>query len=91
MKVKELVRGMFLQPDKGFRWSIVYSEPQTLGVFKGTHPEIGEEEHYAVYLGTRQELGNNINRCSWSNRYCLFQGQIMPIDSADWKYIKPAT
>ena len=91
MKVKDLVKGMFLQPRSGCRWSVILASPRTLGVFKGTFPGIGEEEDYAIYLGTRQELGNHINRCTWSNRYCLFQGQIMPIDSSDWRYIQPAS
>jgi|LWDU01.1.fsa_nt_gi hypothetical protein len=90
MKVKDLERGMFLQPGPGCRWSVVYMKPPTLGVFKGTYPGIGEEEDYAIYLGTRQEVDRTMNRCEWSNRYCLFQGQIMPVDSSDWRYIQPA-
>ncbi len=90
MKVKDLVKGMFLEPRPGCRWSVVLTSPLTLGVFKGTHPGVGEKEDYAIYLGTRQELGASVNRCEWSNRYCLFQGQIMPVDSSDWRYINPA-
>ena len=68
MKVKDLKRGMFLKPSHGYKWSVVFN-PATLGVFRGTHPGIGEEEQYAIYLGQRQELGSYINRCLWSNRY----------------------
>ncbi|MBO90264.1 MAG: hypothetical protein CMP14_12145 [Rickettsiales bacterium] len=90
MKVKELVRGMWLQPKPGCKWMMVFANPPTLGVFKGTLTTIGEDEIYALYLGTRQEIGGSINRCEWSNRYALFQGRILPIDSADWRYIQPA-
>ena len=91
MKVKDLETGMFLQPRSGCRWSVMLVSPATLGIFKGTLLGIGEEEDYAIYLGTRQEVDSTMNRCTWSNRYCLFQGQIMPIDSSDWRYIKPAS
>ena len=91
MKVKDLKKGMFLKPSPGCRWSVILSHPKTLGVFRGTIPNIGEKENYAIYLGTRQEVDHTMNRCEWSNRYCLFQGQIMPIDSTDWRYIQPAT
>ncbi len=93
MKVKDLERGMFLQPNPGCRWTVISygaRDLPTLGVFKGTHPDVGEIENYAVYLGTRQEVDRTMNRCEWSNRYCLFQGQIMPVDSSDWRYIQPA-
>lgn len=87
MKVKDLKIGMVLEPVNQHQWSIAF-RPATLSVFRGLGRH-GLPEKYAVYLGQRKDLDIPI-ACCWSNRYCLFDGQILPVDQVDWPYIQPA-
>ncbi len=90
MKVKDLHRGMFLKPKHFYRWTLAYN-PTTLSVFRGTLDiDLNCTDDYAIYLGTRSDLDIPYHdRCDWSNRYCLYQGGILPVDKSDWPYIEP--
>lgn len=96
MKVKELTQGMMLIPaeddrvflsttylnattpwvrvvNKRFYQSLVYGGPVNTGDFM-------------IYVGTKKDVDLDVE---WCNRFGLLNGDLVGIDPAAWKYIKP--
>lgn len=88
MKVADLKKGMWLQPEPPYRWNVIFNV-STLSVFRGSFQGKPAVSRYAIYLGQRHDLGIT-EPIGWSNRYCLFEGQILPVDQSDWPVIQPA-
>ncbi len=89
MKVANLKKGMWLEPKPPYRWNVIFGV-RTLSVHRGSLSGMpASPSRYAIYLGQRCDLGI-CEPIGWSNRYCLFEGQILPVDQSDWPFIQPA-
>lgn len=95
MKVRELKKGMILTcaskndcfaiyGDEG-RWAIVRRKPSS-----GGHPGWGNvevcQDSVAIYLGTKKDINIDIK---WTDRFVLLNNQIVGVDPASWRRIKP--
>ena len=95
MKVRELEKGMILTcvnkndcfaiyGDIG-RWAIVRAKPPS-----GGHPVWGNVEicpdSVAIYLGTKKDIDIDMK---WTDRFVLLNNQIVGVDPASWRRIKP--
>ena len=90
MKVKDLSIGMWLEPANNWKWTLAGKTNKYLCIFRGTYKlKSSPPSKYAIYLGQRKDL-NITKRSDWSNRYCLFEGEILPVNQSDWPYIQPA-
>ena len=95
MKVKDLEKGMILTcvnkndcfaiyGDKG-RWAIVRAKPSAGGAVAWGNVEICPDS-VAIYLGTKKDIDIDMK---WTDRFVLINNQIVGVDPASWRRIKP--
>ena len=100
MKVKDLHPVMLLSPSADGVFISMFSD-KLIGVIDkyayarqkawgGSNKHALFRGKFAVYLGQRSDLRLDKHEVSsWSNRYVLIDGKIMPVDSAVWRQIEP--
>lgn len=94
MKVKDLEKGMLLEPCQGF--NIIVGTWLRVTYLERRHParrwidRQGSRElpKFALYVGTRQDVGDSAEQ--WCNRYVLYNNKIFPVDPSSWRYLQPA-
>lgn len=92
MKVGELKKGMILtckDPKNCFaiygqkdKWVLVRSQPR---VWNSRHVKICQDQ-VMIYLGTKKDLDIDMK---WTDRFVLINNQVVGVDPASWKRIKP--
>lgn len=94
MKVADLKKGMLLVGIGTARLRILPStvswgpdRPMLQTVWPSKHDKNKKFVKFAMYLGTREELGFDKN--FWGRRYALVDGQTMIIDREAWRYLQP--
>lgn len=97
MKVAEVKLGMMLEPIhadsflfKGLSYSGNFSFVSVRRKTRWTKSECDPTKpKFMMYLGTRKDVNVKNDPYSWSNRYALFDNEIVAIDPPSWKYLKP--
>ncbi len=95
MKVKDLEKGMILTcaskndcfaiyGDMG-RWAIVRAKPSSIAPVRFGNVEICPDS-VAIYLGTKKDIDIDMK---WTDRFVLINNQIVGVDPASWRRIKP--
>ena len=95
MKVRELEKGMILtciNKDDCFaiygdigRWAIVRAKPPYGARSVWGNVEICPDT-VAIYLGTKKDIDIDMK---WTDRFVLLNNQIVGVDPASWRRIKP--
>ena len=86
----------FLPSDPGeIKWANVIKQRQQHGSSYGSswmrnanNVRGTSESAFAVYVGTKKDIGRP--DFQWCDRFALIDGQIVAIDPAAWRRIKPA-
>jgi hypothetical protein len=99
MKVSELKKGMMLVPsDSSFMFFVSnYTDPwfnvvpkrrrgkTGYGIYTWSQEDLDKKQNVAVYIGTRSDVSGTVK---WSNRYVLFENNVVAVDPSAWRKIR---
>lgn len=94
MKVRDLKIGMILRPADDFQtFRRVYSgewlEVTNKRKSKAFRSISEERSNFAMYLGRRKDVGDT--ETMWSDRFVLFENNVLAVDPAAWRRIEEVT
>jgi hypothetical protein len=102
MKVKDLEIGMLLCPADDGVFLTAFNDEMIVVGYPPSSRSLWSTAYYqkqakrakgkiAIYMGQRKDLNIKKQKATdWANRFVLVEGKIYPVDTHEWKKIRPA-